>query len=711
MPTDSSAAEVLVAARTALKHTRQILLGAVLLAVLLTAGYLWNSWLETARDAWSELQGLSNLARSNAQIHFTQYARGMKLLAAQVQQRRQDGGDRSLMPLLQAFLDAYPDLSGVNLVLPDGRLLESTAAPDRKTAQRFSANPKLMQIIAAMRNRSGLQFFPPVISPLTHVPVIRLGYPVRARDGQIRFYIVAGLNLARQTESWHSLLTADEIRNHFTVGVVSDDGYLLIGWPMPALSPERLVEFLNQRRTGAVRAAMLRHPELPQAPVVGRLNIGPPIVHWGIFARLRGFPCASVVLMPRSVVVKRWWRRVWFPLLLESFALVGGAWLIRRTLRVQKQVLALTVERQAHERRQAAQRARLERLQGLYQALLSAGDVILKSSADIAMLNDICRHLAQCGLFVDAWVVRPDAEGRFHSLAASAADTAGSVERLALSVRDPSGPVARAWLNDRLEYNNDHRDDPSLASRRAQLDARGWVSGVAIPIHRGGKPYAILGLAGGQVGLFDAEVLTLAAQIGRQLSQGLDELDHKQSLEDERGKQGYLARHDALTGLPNRLAYTEQLPRALARARRHKSLLAVGIMDLDDFKPINDTWGHATGDEVLRELGRRLLAAVRETDLAARLGGDEFAFLLEGLSQADCLPRALARIHAAVEAPFVLSGGRSARVGLSLGVTLYPYDDAEADALLSHADTALYEIKARKGARAHWWRLWQPPAE
>ena len=101
---------------------------------------------------------------------------------------------------------------------------------------------------------------------------------------------------------------------------------------------------------------------------------------------------------------------------------------------------------------------------------------------------------------------------------------------------------------------------------------------------------------------------------------------------------------------------------------------------------------------------------MRETDLVARLGGDEFAFLLEGLSQPDCLPRALARIHAAVEAPFVLSGGRSVRVGLSLGVTLYPYDDAEADTLLSHADTALYEIKAVKGARADWWRPWRPPA-
>ena len=709
-PPAATPEDVAGAARAALRHTLQVLLLAIALFVLLTAGYLWNSWREDAREAWSELQALSNLAQSTAQIHFDQYARGMEQLGAQVALLQAGGGNVDLMPLLQAFLHAYPDLSGVNLVLPDGRLLTSSAAPDRGTARRFNANRRLMQILRAMRSRQGLQFFPPVVSPLTHAPVIRLGYPVRGSNGAARFYIVAGLNLERQTALWHSLLTEQDARNRLGLGVMSESGLLLERWPLPKLAPGPLVEFLGRPRNGAIHGALLRDPLVRQARIVGGLNIGGQGVFWGMFKRLRGYPAAAFVVMPRAVVVANWWRRVQLPLLLELFAVVGFAWLLRRTLKAQKEALGLTLERQRWECEQAGQRARLERLQGLYQALLSAGDAILKSTGDIAMLNDVCRHLAQCGLFAAAWVVRPDAEGCFHGLAAADADAAGNVERLALSLRDASGPVARAWLNDRLEYNNDHRDDPSLDSRRTLLDARGWVSGVAVPLRRGGKPYAILGLAGSQVGLFDEEVLTLAAQIGRQLSQGLDELDLKQSLQHERSKQSYLARHDALTGLPNRLAYTEQLPRALARARRHKSLLAVGIMDLDDFKPVNDTWGHAAGDEILQELGRRLSEAVRETDLVARLGGDEFAFLLEGLSQPDCLPRALARIHAAVEAPFVLSGGRSVRVGLSLGVTLYPYDDAEADTLLSHADTALYEIKAVKGARADWWRPWRPPA-
>lgn len=710
MPSAATPDSVAAAARAALRQTRQVLAGAAALFVLLTAAFLWNAWKQATHEAWGELAAISNLAQATAQIHFDQYSRGMEQLSAQVLLLRQARGDTSLMPLLQAFLHAYPDLSGVVLVRPDGKLLTSSAAPDAATERQFNANPKLMQMLAAMREREGLQFFPPVISPLTHAPVIRLAYPVHETDGKVGFYVVAGLNLERQTTLWRSLLTREEADSGFGLGIISRDGFLLERWPLPALPPEQLVEFLGQPRSGAIHQALLHHPRAQQGRISGALNVGGSSVYWGMFKRLQGYPAAAFVVMPRAVAVGGWWHRVRLPLLLEVLAAAGIAWLMRRTLRAQKQALALTLERRAQEERQAAQHARLERQQGLYQALLSAGDVILKSSNDVAMLNGICSHLAQCGLFAAAWVVQPDATGRFHGLAASAADAYGGVEQLALSAQDATGPVGRAWLSGRLEYNNDHRDDPSLASRLAILQSKGWVSGVAVPLRRGGKPYAILGLAGRQVGMFDEEVLTLAAQIGGQLGQGLDELDLKRNLEEERSKQGYLARHDALTGLPNRLALLESLPQALARARRHKTLLAVGIMDLDEFKPVNDTWGHAAGDQILQELGRRLAGAVRETDLVARLGGDEFAFMLEGLTQPECLPIALARIHATVEHPFELSGGRSARVGLSLGVTLYPQDDADTDALLSHADTALYDIKAGKGRRANWWQLWRSPA-
>ena len=169
----------------------------------------------------------------------------------------------------------------------------------------------------------------------------------------------------------------------------------------------------------------------------------------------------------------------------------------------------------------------------------------------------------------------------------------------------------------------------------------------------------------------------------------------------------FLADHDALTGLPNRRGLLDHLSRTLARARRHGGHVVIGMLDLDDFKPINDTWGHAAGDALLHELGRRLQAALRETDLVARLGGDEFVVILEQIPEAGDLPSILARLESAITAPYVLPGGHEVRIGLSLGVTLYPEDTAEPEILLRHADEALYAIKERKATRQQGWMQWR----
>ncbi|MHB1669363.1 diguanylate cyclase domain-containing protein [Thiomonas sp.] len=169
-----------------------------------------------------------------------------------------------------------------------------------------------------------------------------------------------------------------------------------------------------------------------------------------------------------------------------------------------------------------------------------------------------------------------------------------------------------------------------------------------------------------------------------------------------------LATHDALTGLPNRFALEQRLPQALARAKRHNTLVAVGLIDLDDFKPVNDTWGHESGDGLLQELARRLQGLLRQTDLLARLGGDEFIVIIEDLDElqvAQQLTQALARLHQAVEDPFEIALGQSATVGMSMGVALFPRDGEDADSLIRQADTAMYQTKAHKRDRTHWWHL------
>ncbi len=165
--------------------------------------------------------------------------------------------------------------------------------------------------------------------------------------------------------------------------------------------------------------------------------------------------------------------------------------------------------------------------------------------------------------------------------------------------------------------------------------------------------------------------------------------------------------HDPLTGLPNRRALDQHLSVAMARARRNGTLLAVALIDLDDFKIVNDQYGHEAGDSLLVHLVTRFRDRLRENDFLVRLGGDEFVIVIEDLSTASLLSQIepiLNRLHESVETSFDLSRGQSAYVGMSLGMAVYPQDATEGDALLRLADMAMYQVKERKHGRKGWWQ-------
>ena len=154
----------------------------------------------------------------------------------------------------------------------------------------------------------------------------------------------------------------------------------------------------------------------------------------------------------------------------------------------------------------------------------------------------------------------------------------------------------------------------------------------------------------------------------------------------------FLAQHDALTGLPNRLLFTDRLRQAMIEAQRHNRLVSVVFLDLDRFKNINDTLGHDVGDAMLVAVAARLRDAVRPSDTIARLGGDEFAAILADMAKAEDAPMVVQRILDAFKEPFQLDD-RELFMSASLGITLYPIDATDADALLRNADTAMYRAK------------------
>jgi len=156
-----------------------------------------------------------------------------------------------------------------------------------------------------------------------------------------------------------------------------------------------------------------------------------------------------------------------------------------------------------------------------------------------------------------------------------------------------------------------------------------------------------------------------------------------------------LAFYDALTGLPNRLLFRERLDRSLKAARRAVSRrTAVLYLDLDKFKPVNDTYGHTTGDALLQEVARRLGEAVREVDTVARLGGDEFAIVLHEIVDAAIPQRIAEKIIVAINAP-VFVAGHNCHVGTSIGIAIAPDHAEQAGALVELADAAMYAAKKR----------------
>jgi diguanylate cyclase (GGDEF)-like protein len=211
--------------------------------------------------------------------------------------------------------------------------------------------------------------------------------------------------------------------------------------------------------------------------------------------------------------------------------------------------------------------------------------------------------------------------------------------------------------------------------------------------------------------VFDDEMCRLLDEIAGVAGLALEQHDQRRALVLEQERQTYLALHDDLTGLPNRRALDQYLEGVLVRAARRGRLVAIGLLDLDDLKPINDRHGHAAGDRVLAEVAARLREALRAEDYVARLGGDEFVLVFENLENEEDLNPLLDRVWQALQQSMVIDG-TTLLMSASLGIALYPMHaetTASGEQLLRLADQAMYQVKAHKRQRARWWSL--PPRD
>ncbi len=185
----------------------------------------------------------------------------------------------------------------------------------------------------------------------------------------------------------------------------------------------------------------------------------------------------------------------------------------------------------------------------------------------------------------------------------------------------------------------------------------------------------------------------------------IDDITDRKRFED---RLSFLAQYDVLTGLPNRALFYDRLRQAVGRAKRDQTMAGLMFLDLDRFKQINDTLGHAAGDRVLKVVAERLKGFLREVDTIARLGGDEFTVIIEGVSAPEQMTAVAEKIRIALNEPVKLDS-RDMSVSTSIGITLYPQDGEDIEQLVKNADIAMYHAKQRGGRQQY--QFYEPSLE
>ncbi|MHB1273496.1 MAG: bifunctional diguanylate cyclase/phosphodiesterase [Rhodanobacter sp.] len=365
---------------------------------------------------------------------------------------------------------------------------------------------------------------------------------------------------------------------------------------------------------------------------------------------------------------------------------------------LQQVASSIGLGREAHRQRMLLQQASQQevRQRRAMRLLSETVRIVTRSVDEQSMLADACCVAKTVGNYPFAWVgLIEDACGRTLRLPAHAglagkvdadaelalayARQADAAVAIAMSTGQPQlwhpSPGGSGWLG--------VGDDNLHAVLALPLSADGLIVGV----------FVIGAVAVDAFSAIETQVLSeMAAGLGLGIEmRRVHEARHAEQKVRDAGVER-LAFYDVVTGLPNRRLLFDLLEQARTQAMRQQSLLAVGILDLDRFKSVNDTIGHAGGDRVLVEASARILGMLREADVVARFGGDEFALVISGLDSKEQLDAISRCILQALRTPFDLMDEQVC-ISASVGWTLFPLDESDAEGLVRHADLAMYAAK------------------
>ena len=312
------------------------------------------------------------------------------------------------------------------------------------------------------------------------------------------------------------------------------------------------------------------------------------------------------------------------------------------------------------------------------------------------LLSDICRLIVEEGGYLMAWVgyADQDAEKTVRVVAQHGDDRdyLGSMKLSWADTERGHGPTGTAIRTRLTDVNPDYRTNPRTLPWREAALARGYRSSIALPLISSKHVLGALTIYSPDPDVFSPEEVMLLEELANDLAYGIETLRTRVEHEAAEKRLEFLAHHDVLTGLPNRLLLLDRFDQAAAQADREQSGVAVLFLDLDNFKQVNDTLGHDYGDKLLVQVVERLRGCLRDTDTISRQGGDEFIVLLPNLRDLGVIGNISNHIIEAFAAPFEIAS-YSINTTFSIGVCLYPDDGQEFGILLKKADTALYQAK------------------
>ncbi len=350
---------------------------------------------------------------------------------------------------------------------------------------------------------------------------------------------------------------------------------------------------------------------------------------------------------------------------------------------------------------------RVSRVQAVRGATNSA---LVRAASEDDLLGEICKVIRQIGGYHLACVgyaqrntpaaIQIRAHDGTDELLEALSNPGG------LLSRNEMGPLASAISSGRVMVFHDLATSTSMAAWRRKAASCGCACAIGLPLKVEGEVIGALGIFSVDPSALGPEEIQLLTETANDVALGISAL--RSALELRRSREFfkknneqliYLATHDVLTGLANRSLLMDKLSQAWTRAQHSQDRLAVLYIDLDGFKEINDTLGHMTGDDVLKEVAKRLRVTMRNVDTIARVGGDEFVVLIETVSDLTNITAIAERIKSHLATPLNIAG-REIFISSSIGISVFPGEVQDYEALLRTADIAMYHAKS-EGRNTH----------